>query len=70
MRITKNISKGDQITSMDMLVTLSRQGKSVVIAFGAWHKVLPAAFVIGMPLRTVLNYSIFFAINHNEAQSN
>jgi hypothetical protein len=69
MRVSKNISRGDRITSLDMLVTLAKEKKAVVVIYGShFLKVQPAAFIINWPIPVIQNRQIFFAINHNKPQ--
>lgn len=68
MQVTKNIRKGDPITSLDFLMVLAREKKSVVVDCGGWHFVRPAAFMVNRPLSMVVRTKIYHAIKAgNEA---
>jgi hypothetical protein len=45
---------GKRITSCDRIVWLANHGRAVV--FSGWNKPTSAAFMVGMPLRTVLGF--------------
>lgn len=62
MKVTKNIEKGDRITSLDYLMTLAREKKSVVVYVGGDHFVRPAAFVVNWPLSMVCRMHFYHAV--------
>lgn len=72
MKVSKNISKGSQITSIDYLVTLAKERKSVVLEHGSgfWHSIRPAAFIINWPLITITRFKIFHAVKESDAPQN
>jgi hypothetical protein len=62
MKVTKNISRGDRITSLDFLMTLAKEKKSVVVFVGGNHFVRPAAFLANWSMSLLVRLHIFHAV--------
>ncbi len=67
MKITENIERGERITSLDFLMTLARQRKSVVVYVGGGHFVRPAAFIVNWSLAMVDRMKFYHAIKIEHA---
>jgi len=71
MQIASNISKGGQITSIDMLVTLAKKKEVVVIEKTHFSLLIPADYLLDFSINDILKNSIFFfAPKTNETQNN
>jgi hypothetical protein len=70
MNVTKNIETGDRITSLDYLMSLARERKSVVVYVGGAHFVRPAAFVVNWPLSMIVRMRFYHAVKKINAPEN
>lgn len=67
MQVTRNISRGEPISDLNVLMKLALDKKSVVVCYGGkLNKVTPAAFVIGWPFHLIyrMQRQIFYAVKH------
>lgn len=67
MRVSKNIERGERITSLDFLMTLAREKKSVVVYVGGQLFVRPAGFVVNWPLSLVARMNFYHAVKTSNA---
>lgn len=67
MKISKTISRGGEITSLDYLLTLARAKRAVVVQHGNWYWIRPAAFIVNWPLTTILRYKFYHAVKEKNA---
>ncbi len=58
--VSKNCYLGDSIISINKLVELANEGKSVWCK--AWN-IKPASFIIGMPVRVICRFEFYEIIN-------
>ena len=61
MQISKNYELGEEITDVSMLIELANKRECVAYKCGLFPKwfIKPAAFMIGMTLRTLLKYKFY-----------
>ena len=60
--VTKNIAQGEQLPTLDELVRLAREGKSVVVGSPYYRYVRPAAFMIRWPLFHLVPLKFYYTI--------
>jgi hypothetical protein len=65
MKVSKNISRGEEITDLREIKRLALNRESVVMSRGQFHWVRPAAFILGWPLNEILNTKLFYSIKEN-----
>lgn len=67
MKVSKNIERGEPITSLDFLMTLARERKSVVVYVGGNHFVRAAAFIVNWPLSMIVRMKFYHAVKAEHA---
>lgn len=70
MKVSKNIEMGEQITSLDFLMTLARERKAVVVYVGGNHFVSAAGFIVNWPLSMIVRMKFYHAVKANNAPTN
>lgn len=63
MKVSKNLKRGELVTSLPDLMKLAEEKQSVCFLMGGWHdkklKVRPAAFLVNWPLCRLVGMTIF-----------
>jgi hypothetical protein len=60
--VTKNIAQGEPLASLDELVRLARESKSVVVESPYYRYIRPAAFMIHWPLVHLVSLKFYYTI--------
>lgn len=66
MKVSKNISRGEQIKDLSELYSLACKKRSVVFQRGTFHWVRPAAFLLFWPLAELLKGKVYYAVKEDE----